>query len=553
MTVEHALLHAGDLQRLDPAIIDGVAECMPGYLWVVDNSQDETGLPEYDDRFGECRLVRCGRCGRTEINVKARGKYRVPLRQGAEAECPECRSQLTVKHVSKGIKTIRDTLDAVWYQKSAIDPTVVVAMAAHCVRDCRDADEREPWALEPSVYVRGIAVFDARSGDDIRIQERPAWGNGACWGYEWKPVELMKALTFGDDGYSFHQTPRVYMSDTFETAIAGTPIARAWHEYYANGADSLPALHLITRRPCVEYMTKLGLESIVCAFLRGSLPPRTINWSGRGMAQVLRITKARLGEIKNRRIEITPELLAALHYIDRTKIPCDIATAAGVARSLRGRGVTAKSALKAAVERFPANRRAAAVKYIGKHGQTRIDIITDYWRMAADAGSSLDVDEDAFPRDIVAAHDRLIARIKDIKDAQKDMRIRERLEKLTEKYGFEFGGLILRPAASAAELVREGQVLHHCVGRYVDRYAAGQTVICVMRRAVEPDNPFRTVEIDARRGTVLQDRGLHNDIGAYDMRTPEYHTMLKLFWAAWAERKKKKTKRESAKEERRSA
>ena len=86
--------------------------------------------------------------------------------------------------------------------------------------------------------------------------------------------------------------------------------------------------------------------------------------------------------------------------------------------------------------------------------------------------------------------------------------------------------------------IREGQVLSHCVGGYVERYAAGKTVICVLRRTVEPDAPWRTVEITPE-GRVVQDRGYRNDGVSGIAVDDKYRMLLDMFWAAWRERSKK--------------
>ena len=146
-------------------------------------------------------------------------------------------------------------------------------------------------------------------------------------------------------------------------------------------------------------------------------------------------------------------------------------------------------------------------------------------------------DSAVFPRDFHEAHERYSMRIRAIGNAEKDKQIAARYDELDNQFGFEFGGLILRPARDCEEVIREGQVLHHCVGGYVDRYAEGRTIICVLRRSVEPDTPWRTVEI-APTGYVVQDRGYRNDQHSGIIKSERYQLMLNLFWEAWRERGK---------------
>lgn len=545
MTVSEALEHAGDLEQIEPEILDEITRFMPGYLWIVDNYQGDTGLPEYDIPDRPQRLIHCGVCGREDIEVSRGGRYKRRLHQNDATPCPFCGAEVQVKHVSKGIGGIYNRLDAVFYRKSALDPDVVVALAAYCVRHYGNADRRTPWTLEPYVDVRGIAVFDVKRRDDVRIQARPIWEStdGDDWahvGTAWKRVKAMTRLGFGDDVLFMHQKPeKAACDESFYSAIRGTPVERAWHDSYWIDTEGVPALEMIVRRPCVEYMTKLGLEAFVVGQLRGDLPAGLVNWRGKDMAAVLKLSRERLGQLKGKHIALTPRLCAVIQYVDKRGIRCGIETAEGVALAYRGHLKDLAGTLTRALDYFPPEQRPRALKYIARNQTQGMGDIMDLWFMIREAGGTLQAREDVFPKDFRAAHDRMAEQIVAIRDAAKDRQIRSRLKKLGDRYGFEFGGLVLRPAESAAEVVREGQQLHHCVGGYVTKYAAGETVICVLRRAVQPDTPWRTVEISPKTGRVVQDRGLHNDWDNY-MMDDTYRAMLDLFWEAWSERKKKR-------------
>lgn len=65
---------------------------------------------------------------------------------------------------------------------------------------------------------------------------------------------------------------------------------------------------------------------------------------------------------------------------------------------------------------------------------------------------------------------------------------------------------------SAREIVEEGVRQNHCVGRYVERVATGESVILFLRRVEDPEKSFYTIEIkkDMRRCHIVQVRGAHN-------------------------------------------
>jgi hypothetical protein len=95
--------------------------------------------------------------------------------------------------------------------------------------------------------------------------------------------------------------------------------------------------------------------------------------------------------------------------------------------------------------------------------------------------------------------------------AELDKRVKEVLErypnieklykKLSDKYSAAAGGLIIRPAKNAAEIVMEGRLLHHCVGgdMYLSRHSKGDSVILFLRKISDKDMPYITVEIKKTR------------------------------------------------------
>ena len=112
-----------------------------------------------------------------------------------------------------------------------------------------------------------------------------------------------------------------------------------------------------------------------------------------------------------------------------------------------------------------------------------------------------------FPRDLEAAHARTIAMVKHQANEalKKDF---DRAVKRLNRWRYEDGGLLIRPAASGDELAYEGAYLSHCVGGYADRMAKGETAIFLIRQVSEPETPYYTLEL--RDGQVIQCRTAHN-------------------------------------------
>lgn len=121
------------------------------------------------------------------------------------------------------------------------------------------------------------------------------------------------------------------------------------------------------------------------------------------------------------------------------------------------------------------------------------------------------------PPDFGKAHDRVMKEYQAFKDEQERKR-QEEMEKLIKEALAAAGelpammmkakGLMLVLPKSGDEIKKEGRVLHHCVGTYVERVAKGETMILFVRKESEPDVPYFTMEY--RDGKVIQCRGKNN-------------------------------------------
>lgn len=89
-------------------------------------------------------------------------------------------------------------------------------------------------------------------------------------------------------------------------------------------------------------------------------------------------------------------------------------------------------------------------------------------------------------------------------------------------------------AKSPRELVNEGEILHHCVGRmgYDQKFAREETLIFFIRAKDEPDVPLTTVEYSPKTHKILQ---CHADYNA----TPESNVLdfVNKKWLPYANRK----------------
>lgn len=113
-----------------------------------------------------------------------------------------------------------------------------------------------------------------------------------------------------------------------------------------------------------------------------------------------------------------------------------------------------------------------------------------------------------YPKDLRAKHNDAAHRLAVQQDQKKKQEKNEQYKniaktykKLCKKYAYEDGDFMIRPAASAGEIIEEGRELHHCVGsdNYLRRHSIGTSYILLMRYKKSPGISFCTIEIKDKK------------------------------------------------------
>lgn len=150
----------------------------------------------------------------------------------------------------------------------------------------------------------------------------------------------------------------------------------------------------------------------------------------------------------------------------------------------------------------------------------------DYLEMREKLGYDLNNSIYQHPRDLRAAHDKMVLEQnkeeadKRIREAEeKYPNIRKKYRKLRNRYCYEDDIYTIRPARSAGEIVLEGRLQHHCVGgdSYLGKHNRGDSYILLLRFREKPKEPYITIEIGAKTGKILQ------WYGAYDRKPDQEH------------------------------
>lgn len=113
-----------------------------------------------------------------------------------------------------------------------------------------------------------------------------------------------------------------------------------------------------------------------------------------------------------------------------------------------------------------------------------------------------------YPQNLRESHEKLEKKIQVIDSMEKQEQIKNRVIKELYKYRFGDNEFIITPANSPLDLINESKELSHCVRTYIDKYAAGDTSIFLIRKRENVNHPYYTLEL--RRNEVIQLRGKNN-------------------------------------------
>lgn len=172
------------------------------------------------------------------------------------------------------------------------------------------------------------------------------------------------------------------------------------------------------------------------------------------------------------------------------------------------------------VKELSANERLKIYKWSHDRFGPYVDAYSyaDYWRALTGLGLDLHNTKNTMPRDFKRMHDLRV----DQWASEQAKREAEKLKALSKKFSekakewkpYELHGdkyAIIVPQ-KMNELVREGDILDHCVGKmgYDEKMANGKSLIVFVRKVEEIDKPFVTVEYLPERRFVSQVYGKHD-------------------------------------------
>ena len=266
------------------------------------------------------------------------------------------------------------------------------------------------------------------------------------------------------------------------------------------GIDVFKYLRLYEQYPQIEYLTKLGLHNIAMS------------------TQILRLC----GKDKNFRKWIAKnrqDIVLSDYYVS------SIIKAYKTGKSIYEINNFAKRKIKFDHADRMDNVKALVKKEVGKFldyiekQNTNFYSYRDYLDACQYLGLDMDEEKNRYPHDFKRWHDIRIDEYrsaKALKDEQERKEFYDRFAAVASKYlGLEYDKksvYIAIIAQKPSDLTREGELLHHCVGRmgYDQKFAREESLIFFIRTKEEPEKPLVTVEYSLKNKKVLQCYGDHD-------------------------------------------
>lgn len=311
----------------------------------------------------------------------------------------------------------------------------------------------------------------------------------------------------------------------------------------------LRAIANLCTRPYLEYLYKGGQHDLARELMRCDRLPKHVvaNVRGNNLRTLLGLSESQAQEAKAG-VKLNVEMLQLLHELRGMGVLDirlgEIQNAMNHLHS-SGYAVSVLARIREITEGMPDKLRRKLARRILRE-ITQCSEWRDYLEQLKRLGEDMTSSALILPKDMMEMHRRMTDRENTLRDElraraldEQTRKFREQLlPKLKKAYTFSACGLELRPFETAKEIIDEGRAQQICIGSYAERYMQGGTVICTLRLAEEPDEPWRDIEFDALSGIKVQDRGYRNDrkSGRWLDRAqidPGTQVRLDRFWTAF--------------------
>lgn len=430
------------------------------------------------------------------------------IKQNAKGTCPKCESKCTYKKEWLGRKYLTDSSCFLWFEKSLLNPQMIVASWVYCSRSYNESFKN----VKTVCSRRTLYTFEI--------------GKSAMYDvYVWRNNELNKRGSVYN--YNAGSISHKISIQSLIDAASGTPFEYSGWENYSQW-DFIKYLALFSEMPNIEVLSKNGFENIVRAKINGSPLYRTINWKAYRPHEFFKISKQDYLMMKETHasgvyVMYAPDFAVGLWMWqqarkEKSKMSYE---------QMNQRCNTFD--LRSYLSQFRTIKKYSTIHRVFNYAQKQFEMNSKHyilpsqvlvtWSDYIDDCKRLELNLNdeviLYPKNLKKAHERTIKLIKIKNDEVANLKIQKRYEKLKHLI-LESNGLIIRPPVTFKEIVDEGKKLKHCVGTYADRYSKGECTLLFIRKVNAPSDPFYTVEL--RGDSVVQVRGFKNNPSTEDVK-----------------------------------
>ena len=314
---------------------------------------------------------------------------------------------------------------------------------------------------------------------------------------EWTRVSNVAAVY---DGGCF-----IYIPENWREILGGTSLRYCDIEDYRRSVTetrhtpyTIRLLMDWARYPVLEKFWKAGYTTIVHEKLRGFYKKHryAINWNRNSIHEAIKFPE--------RLLKLWKPVEWNMDRMQKMKDVWELVAAGKVKESDIPALIRSKLNLEMLAVAWGHSSVNKILSYAGKNVlYTFRDYLNDCVKLRWD----LDDPAILFPKNLNAAHQRSLEQVRyESAKAEEEKFQKTRRKGLWQEW--EQGQFLIRWPMNGAEIIREGMVLHHCVGGYVNRAAEGTTTILFIRRKSNPGEPFYTLEWC--NGRVVQCKSLKN-------------------------------------------
>lgn len=376
--------------------------------------------------------------------------------------------------------------------------------------------EKAHYRLSPGEWFmerRTFPIYEPMRFDTLACYNGIYDDRGICgWEARKRPCDPWHSCMWYSPHYTFMNMQR--LGDTFlkysHVKDFNRLLPRRGRGYYSSdGGSTKPMAYLCyyTQYPTLEIALRTGgseaARDLIYSHCKNA---RIVNWKARNPLEFWRVTKEEYRATEGLRDRLS-FFRDCRQYFGRLPI--------GDLALMYKDGERQVRAFFEILDMLEEERPQRLLKYCNAHSKEYFGFYKDYLEAAREIGRDLTVHNVRYPKNLRVAHDEAVAARNYMRNEKTYAKWEKKARKYAKSdaerrmfYDFDEGDFLVRVAKDGAEIVAEGNALHHCVGGYVERHLTCKTTILFLRRKDEPDKPFYTVEM--REGKLQQVHGMHN-------------------------------------------